>query len=65
MKVGLTLQTLNFAEPCVTFSCIDYFAFDEIKWQCSFTKHTVILKKTKSKKLSLLLETSENIILGH
>ena len=49
MKVILTIWTLNFAEPCVTFSCIDSFAFDQIKWRCAMTKHTVLRKKLKSK----------------
>ena len=53
MKVILTLQTLNFAELCVPFSCINSFAFDEIKWRCAFTKH--ITKKSIPKSQSTLM----------
>ena len=53
MKVILTLQILNFAESCAPFSCIDSFAFDEIKWLCAFTKHTTQKSITKSHELIL------------
>ena len=50
MEDILTLQTPNFAEFCVTFSSIDFFAFDKIK--CAFTKHA-IQKFTKHKSMSI------------
>ena len=53
MKVILTLQILNFAELCVPFSYIDSFVFDEIKWQCAFTKHTTQKYITRSHELIL------------
>ena len=53
MKVILTLQILNFAESCAPFSCIDSFAFDEIKWLCAFFKHTTQKSITKSHELVL------------
>ena len=40
VKVILTLWTLNVAELCIPFSCIDCCVFDEIKWWCAFTKRT-------------------------
>ena len=53
MKVVLTLQILNFAQSCAPFSCIDFFAFDEIKWLCAFFKHTTQKSITKSHELIL------------
>ena len=47
MKVILTLQTLNFAELCVPFPCIDSCIY-EIEWRCAFTKHTTQKSITKS-----------------
>ena len=58
MKVILTLQILNFAESCAPFSCIDSFAFDEIKWLCAFTKHTTQKSITKSHELILPMSVS-------
>ena len=53
MKVILTLQILNFAELYVPFSYIDSFVFDEIKWQCAFTKRTTQKYITRSDELIL------------
>ena len=47
MKVILALQTMNFAELYVHFSGIDSFVFDEMKWRCTFTKHTTQKSTTK------------------
>ena len=54
MEAILTLQTLNSAEFYVAFSCIDSFAFDEIKWQCAFAKHIIekITRKQQSVSIS-------------